>query len=203
MKNTPKSILVIGTDYTGKTSLIESINKELVRRGHEVIVNKNDLFKSGIYSKAEEMMKNDWEGNELAINSLLAMAFFVDAEEYKLDENKILLQDSYFFRTMAFCDAYGIPYITNLLEKYQSHLFSFDCIILLSASNEEKMKRLRQGQDLFDKDILTNHELSKKMDDSLEKYVNTSKNFIHIDTTNLTLNEVFEKAINFIDGGLK
>lgn len=191
------SILITGTDYTGKTTLINNIKDFLNKSKKDIKINKGPLIKNSIFKKAEELMKYENQ-DKLTINSLLAMSFFIDTKEYSLKKNEILIQDSYIFRTMAFCEAYGVPHISEMLDKFLCDSFLFDCVILLSANNEAKLKRSREKKDALDEDILNNLELSNKMDESIEIHARKSKNFIHINTTNKNEKEVFNEAIKFI-----
>ena len=194
------SILVTGTDLVGKSTLVEGLENRLLAYGYDVIANKDDLYKTQLYPFARQLMDKDWEENKLVINSLLAMSFLVDGLEYEVPEGKTLIQDSYVYRTIALCHAYGVPHIPKLLENFSSDLYHFDVNILLKADIAEKQKRLRARpkRDIFDDDILKNPDIVIAMDYHLEELVKNEKNYLQIDTTKADYASTLEQAWDYV-----
>jgi thymidylate kinase len=192
-----KKILITGIDLTGKTTLIENFADELKKRGIDYRLNKSDLVKTTVYSLAKKLM--DEKEDPLVINSLLFSTFFIDAEDYSPSDD-ILIQDSYFCRTIAYCDAFNVPYISEILRNHRFEFVGFDKVILLQSSFESKINRNSRELDDMDKLLLTNPEITKIMETSLEQEIRkTYEDYITIDTSKNSINQVRDIAIKYCE----
>jgi len=208
-------VLITGSDLTGKTELINRLENSLHYKDYTLKVSKGHLKKTKITDLTEKLMRDNPHPKkdegifginyDFFINSLLTALYLVDALDYKKGNNSTLhLQDSYYERTMAVIAGREIPYLNDFLEKVSDHLFQFDCSILLTATLESRIDRLKKrGGDLMDSIILTNSEEITKIDEYLTQQMNKRANCKIIDTSILSLEEVEKIALSHIYRTLK
>ncbi len=199
--NTPaKTILVTGTDLAGKTTLVNGLVVGLKDKGYDVVANKFDLQKTQLMNYARHLMDENWEERKLVINGLLALSFLVDGLTYKPPQNSIFIQDSYVERTIAYCHAYNISQVEQMLRLFSDKLFHFDINIYLTADIETRRKRLlaMENRDFFDNLVFRDPHKSECMDGKLESIAQNEKSYLKIDTTPLSIPEVRDAALKHI-----
>lgn len=196
-----QSILVTGTDLVGKTTLIDQLVPYLRDRGHKIIQNKDDLHKTEVMKLARELLEKENTVNLLQINGILFLTFLIDSLHFKPDPTAIIIQDSYACRTAAFARAFDLKVLTSLFQEYREKFFSFDVTIHLSATIEVKKKRLLQVESPNRQDFLleTEPERVRLMDEFLQSIVQSDKNYFHIDTSDLTIPQVFNVVLNNLE----
>lgn len=201
MATVTKTILVTGTDLAGKTTLVNGLVVGLKDKGYDVIANKFDLQKTQLMTYARHLMDENWEERKLVINGLLTLSFIVDGLAYRQPQNNIFVQDSYIERTIAYCYAYDVPYVKQILDLLKDRLFHFDINIYLTADVETRRKRLLEmgNRDFFDSIVFRDPEKAEKMDKKIEEIIKNERGYLKIDTTSLTIPEVRELSLQHIE----
>ncbi|HBL77058.1 MAG: hypothetical protein A2W90_19195 [Bacteroidetes bacterium GWF2_42_66] len=196
------SFLITGNDLVGKTTLINQLVPYLNSLGLKTISNKNDLYKTSVMHTIQSLLDDANNTKDfIQINSLFLVTFLIDSIKYKPDPNVILIQDSYACRTIAFCYANQLNPITELLDAYKDHFFPFDVTIHLKASIECRKDRLNAKLNSNNQDqlIITDQEKVRKMDQYLNDIVKTRKYFLQVDTSSLTISQVFEQVKVYVN----
>jgi dTMP kinase len=196
------SFLVTGNDLVGKTTLINQLIPYLNNLGIKTISNKNDLYKTSLMKNIQSLLEDaNITKDFIQINSLFLVTFLIDAIKFKPNPNEVIIQDSYACRTIAFCHAYDLNPIIDLFDNYKNNFYSFDVTIHLDASIECRKKRLNTKLNTNNQDqlIFTDQEKVKKMDRYLSDYVKKHNNVLQIDTSELTISQVFEQVKIFIE----
>lgn len=195
------SFLITGNDLVGKTTLINNLVPYLRSNGFKIISNKNDLYKTDLTKCIQALLKKDSSEDLLQINSLFLVSFLVDSLKFKPEPDVILIQDSYAFRTIAFCYANQLTIVTELFEMLKHRFFNFDVTIHLTASIECRKQRLatRSYANSQDNLIITDINKVRRMDYHLNKIVQTHKQYIQLDTTKLTTSDVFEQVVSYVN----
>lgn len=201
MDTPTKTILITGTDLAGKTTLVNGLVVGLKDRGYDIVANKFDLQKTQLMTSARHLMDENWEERKLVINGLLALSFLVDGITYQPPQNIIFIQDSYVERTIAYCYTYNIPHVERILDLFREKLFHFDINIYLTADIETRRKRLlAMGNNNFLDNLVIRESLkSECMDKKLESIAQNEKNYLKIDTTPLSISEVRDIALKYIE----
>lgn len=201
MDTPTKTILITGTDLAGKTTLVNGLVVGLKDRGYDVVANKFDLQKTQLMTSARHLMDENWEERKLVINGLLALSFLVDGITYQPPQNKIFIQDSYVERTIAYCHTYNIPHVERILDLFREKLFHFDINIYLTADIETRRKRLlAMGNNNFLDNLVIRESLkSECMNKKLESIAQNEQNYLKIDTTPLSISEVRDTALKYIE----
>lgn len=205
------SILISGIDLVGKTTLLHNLSNALQQQGFDVTENDHELVKTHLSRKVLELMINDprihekgeeGRNHSLEINAMLAMNMIIDSVFYQLPPEKIVIQDSYWQRIVAFNKVNKLPYIAEVLASHarKRMLFAFDINLMLTASIEVKRERYKTKKDVdsIDEQVFTNSDLVVKFEQELERIMEKEPNYFKIETTPLTPEQVTKEAIKYI-----
>ncbi len=195
-----RSILVTGTDLVGKTTLINRLVPHLRNSGFKITPNKHDLHKTALMPSIHTLLEAASPEDLLQINSLFFVTFLIDSMKFNPEPDAIIIQDSYVCRTMAFSLAYNLTPITDLFEAFRHHFFSFDVTIHLTATIEARKQRLsvRGNSNSQDHLIITDPAKVSLMDHHLSNIVKTHKEYLQLDTSELTIPQVFETVTKYL-----
>ena len=140
-------IAIEGIDGAGKTTLTKFLEKELKKRGYDVITLKEPTD-SEYGKKIKEILKTR------NINPLKELELFIKDREYNVKNNvipalksgKIVLMDRYYYSTIAYQGALGIDveYIKKLNEKFPKP----DLVIILDVKPEIGLQRIKNKRKL-------------------------------------------------------
>ena len=198
------SILITGTDLVGKTTLIEGLSCYLTERGVDNIVNKHDLYKSDLTEVVHGLLKTGAAANLLQLNSLLFTGFLLDALKFRPTPGRILIQDSYACRTIAFSEAYGLTPVLDLFDAFKNTFVAFDVTIHLSASLAAKTSRLQARPESNRQDhlILSDPDRIELMDQKLDRLIREQTKYLQLDTSAMTIREVLDRVVTYLwEGG--
>lgn len=179
-----------GMDLAGKTTATQNFIKST---GSEWDIRKDSLSKENpIYLLADSLGKEDAYDAEV-LGNLYAVALMADLHSFQWP-NKNTIQDStIILRSIAFHTVRGTPRIREVLLDLLPKHPKFDASIVLTASMEERVKRLQQkilmtpnGVSEEDMMIINKPEKFMAMENILIDISKTAFDSVIIDTSILT-----------------
>jgi dTMP kinase len=148
-------ILVDGVDLAGKTTLVHALVAELESRGvpaarHRGMLSPHHPLDRALRQLSSARQPDSW----WTTTAYLIGGFLLDSVLVRFDpprpRNRVLVQDAYGDRTVAFGMAGG-PYIASALAlRWPKALSPFDLAVYLHASPQAREARLGQGRDHLD-----------------------------------------------------
>ncbi len=210
------SILISGTDMTGKTLLSTGLKLILEKEGYEVEKKQYSLMNNIFLSSARKMMEQFENTNPLPeeekktreiIGGLMLVSSLYDAANCELkrdpESRKILIIDSYIQRSIAYHMAHdNSSSIFRLYKTLQDKLPTFDVNIYLEADIKTKRERLEsfeKAPNKDDLDIIRRPEMVAEYDTWLENLMSTKTNYLKIDTSGKTIDAVLKEAFNHVN----
>lgn len=198
-------VLVEGLDLAGKSTLVSFLRKKLIQRYEVVRYSRNAMTESnGFAVFADKQRKNpDIPLSETC--PLFIAAHLYDVLQFKFPEpNEIHLQDSSWFRTLAFNRVRDNQVFLPLLEMLGNVQIKFDLTLYLTASIAVRQKRVvqREKEDASENDhsdylVYSDPDLFKKNDEML---LLTARNYCDyvevIDTSELSQEDVQSVALS-------
>ncbi|MBR9701643.1 hypothetical protein GOV13_01850 [Candidatus Pacearchaeota archaeon] len=198
-----RTILIDGTELSGKTTLVTSAANKLRKKGFEVNCNTGPLKKDSLLVKcfltyAEKSKKP----SQKDLGYLLAWAF--DGFEDK-QITQYFLQDRGFPSVLAYSGVFNLwgsnKSIGRLLGKAYS---SFDYNIHVKTRMKSREERLAQRDSLtyLDTLIKTNPNKIYMLEQEISRIMTKERNYLEIDTSLMDVDESTEIIIGHIGGNL-
>jgi thymidylate kinase len=196
-----KSILIEGTESSGKTTIVKEVKNELSKKGFKVISNSGpiNLESSLVYFPLNiaEKIKNPSLKEIFYTISLLADGF---SENNNLSD--FFLQDRFYPSVMAYSLALnkrGInKFVGNFLKKnYQK----FEHNILLTLDKESFIQRMSKRERKTSLDLLfeKNPDKALEVESYMRKILSEEEKYLEIDTSKLNIesckNKILEKIL--------
>ena len=192
-----------GLDLAGK-STVSALLASRMGAAHR----KNSLLENNVlHQKAEFMRKNKTIDDE-ALSWVYYACMLIDIEKYRLPEKPCVQDSTILLRSLAFNKAKGNHELAAVFEEKLSAHPRFSLTVVLSASDEVRLKRLEgrisRGNDNPEDYIIRNNpDLFHAMDACLAEYATKYFNAVIIDTSKLEQDGEKEKAVTEILGNLK
>ncbi len=205
-KNNGWMILIEGLDLAGKSTLTRNLVNHLREAGEEISYARNALVPTNPVAVKADILRREEHTGLLETGALFLAAHLYDAKVFQYPKKGTFhIQDSCWLRTLAYNILYNTRFIPDLVKTCQILQPKFDLVIYLTASNEERRKRVfkrsqeSQENDMADYLSWLNPEKLKKNDDilfeeTLAIYPETKK----IDTTNMSEDAVLKEVIRLL-----
>ncbi len=205
-----KGIFIVfeGPEGSGKSTHCNMLKKYLENKGYEVILTREP---GG--TKVAEHVRKIILSPETKISALTELLLYESARAQhvaevikpNLKENKIVISDRFADASIAY-QGYGrglsIPMIQKL-NKIATMGIKPDLTILLDIHPEEGLKRVKATRNKFDRLEQEDIEFHKKIRLGYLKIAKQRKDYVIIDVTNKTKQEVHKKIISIINQRLK
>ena len=138
-------ILVEGLDLAGKSTLIEGLRAHYTQAGQKVrVLNGQFCLDNPAARVAREMVRWDEGFSGVEAGALFLSTMLWDARHFVAPSaEEVHLQDSCWLRTLAFEQLYGSAPLARMMEEQGRRFPRFDQAIFLTASLEERERRLR------------------------------------------------------------
>ena len=181
----PIIVIIEGVDCVGKTTLAESICDEL---GWSYVYTPREPF-SKIRKDIENM-------KDLNARFFYYISCVIGVQQYiksLLDDGKNVVVDRYVYSTFAMHKSLGVN--TDCVDCNKMNIYYGDCKILLSASSEVRSQRILQRN----VGLVTDFSIEQRQDVLDKAQAEFRKmSFQEIETDNLSIDEVYDRAINII-----
>ncbi len=140
-------ILVEGLDLAGKSTLVKNLKEELARRGVPVRASRNSLCPDNPIAALADQVRRDPHASLAETGALFLAAHLWDARHFTPPPDRTVhLQDSCWLRTLAYHTFHGTPGVPGLLREAMASFPRFDAAVFLTASVEERQRRLAQRE---------------------------------------------------------
>jgi len=138
-------ILVEGLDLAGKSTLIEGLRAHYTQAGNLVrVLNGQFCEKNPAAQVARELVRWDEGFGGVEAGSLFLSTMLWDARHFVPPaKGEVHLQDSCWLRTLAFEQLYGSAPLARMMEQQGRRFPRFAQAVFLTASLEERERRLR------------------------------------------------------------
>lgn len=190
-----RMILVEGLDLAGKSTLIENLKRH--HPGPVRLRNGQFCENNPTGQVAREMVRWDEGFGGVEAGALFLSSMLWDARHFEPPGAELHLQDSCWLRTLAFEQLYGSAPLARLMEEQGRKFPRFDRAIFLTASLEERLRRLhrRSNNDLHDQLAFKKPEKFLAIEKRLLELVVEWEKAMVIDTTEMSKDEVFEQGL--------
>lgn len=138
-------ILVEGLDLAGKSTLVEALRIFYTTAGNKVrVLNGQFCSENPAARVARELVRWDEGFGGVEAGALFLSTMLWDARHFvPPSAGEIHLQDSCWLRTLAFEQLYGSATLARMIEEQGRRFPRFDQALFLTASLEERERRLR------------------------------------------------------------
>lgn len=138
-------ILIEGLDLAGKSTLVRALARRLQSEGNPVRLSRNSLCPDNPLAALADRWRRDPSRDLVGTGALFLAAHRWDVGHFRRPlGRRVHLQDSCWLRTLAFERTFGSPGLAWLLEASSSDAPRFDRAIFVTASLEERARRLQQ-----------------------------------------------------------
>lgn len=206
-KNKGYFVLVEGLDLAGKSTLASFLKEKLMQHFDVVSYSRNALTEGNDFAVFADRQRKNPEITLSETCPLFIAAHLCDVIQFKSPRrNEIHLQDSSWFRTLAFNKVRNNENFLPLLDRVANLQPKFDLVLYLTASIEVRKKRVNQREiekvmenDHSDYLVYSNPELFNKNDEILLLTVqNYCDNVEIIDTSELSQENVQNVALSIL-----
>jgi len=196
-----KSVLIEGTELSGKTTLAESVRQKLENKGYGATVNigpidKKSLFVNMPLGVAQRIKLPSFQ--EL----MYTLSLMADREPGKIyDGIDFFIQERCFPSVIAYSKVlvpFGINrYAGNMLRRRYP---SFDVNVLLKTSIDARLERikLRKRKTKLDEMVEENPRLSVDLEREIQRVLCGEKNYFELNTGYMTIEEATEEMVRRI-----
>jgi thymidylate kinase len=193
-------VLVEGLDLAGKSTLVKNLAGELAGRGVPVRVSRNSLCPDNPIAALADQVRRDPCAGLAETGALFLAAHLWDARHFAPPaDGTVHLQDSCWLRTLAYHTFHGTPGIPGLLREAMASFPRFDAAVFLTASIEERQRRLAQRErdqpgsnDEGDHAVVRRPEQFKAVEAELLRLAKETPLACVIDTTDLAVERLLE-----------
>lgn len=196
-----RMILVEGLDLAGKSTLIENL------KGY---FGANTRLRNGQFCEhnptgqvARELVRWDEGFGGVEAGALFLSSMLWDARHFEPPADGVVhLQDSCWLRTLAFEQLYGSAELARLMEEQGRKFPRFKGAVFLTASLEERYRRLqmRTQNDLHDQMAFRKPEKFLAIENRLKELALEWEGAVVIDTTAMSTLEVFQQGLAALSG---
>ncbi|MDP2926056.1 MAG: hypothetical protein Q8N99_06800 [Nanoarchaeota archaeon] len=195
-----KTVLLEGSELSGKTTIAETIKRRLVEEGFDVTLNIGPIdkkaLKVGLPLQIADKIKLP-SFQEL----MYTISLITDGNPKELYGSDFFLQERYFPSVMAYAsilNSVGINrYFGNWLKRvYQK----FDYNVLIKTSIDSRLERIsqRERKTKLDKMVEANPQLSADLERAIQKVLSNERNYFEIDTDEMCAEEAANEVIRRI-----
>ena len=189
-------ILVEGLDLAGKSTLIQNLAGQLrpvrVRNGQFCPDNPSGKV-------ARELVRWDEGFGGVEAGALFLSSMLWDARHFQpAPQGEVHLQDSCWLRTLAFEQLYGSAELARLMEEQGRRFPRFERAFFLSASLEERERRIRSRpqNDLHDLMAFRKPEKFLAIERRLKELVIEWESGVSIETDGLSPDQVLNQVLS-------
>lgn len=189
-------ILVEGLDLAGKSTLIEGLRTHYTQNGKTVrVLNGQFCDNNPAAQVARNLVRWDEGFGGVEAGALFLSTMLWDARHFVPPaEGELHLQDSCWLRTLAFEQLYGSAELARLMEQQGRRFPRFDQAVFLTASLEERERRLRSraNNDLHDLMAFRKPEKFLAIEQRLKELVLEWESGVVIETDGLTPRQILQ-----------
>ncbi|TVP62921.1 MAG: hypothetical protein EA343_09495 [Nodularia sp. (in: Bacteria)] len=199
----PIYVHIEGMDLSGKTAITKKLLQSEILNNWESRC--NSITKNNkIYALADSLRKVDKYNSEV-LGYLYLAALKADISDFQCPEISTIQESTILCRSFGFYSGKNMENIANLFAKCANAHPKFDLSIILTASIDSRINRLKQrkiedNQSIFSDDLLIikNPQQFLKMDSEMIKLSQMMFNSKVIDTSQLTIDDVVVQIIEMI-----
>ncbi|MFH1971430.1 MAG: hypothetical protein ABIJ05_03555 [Patescibacteria group bacterium] len=193
------TVLVDGTELSGKTTLINNVSKKLRDKGFAINCNTGSLRKySSLPKYFLTYAEKSKDPSKKDLGYLLAWAF--DGFENKQIAH-YFLQDRGFPSVLAYSKVFNLGKINKLSRLFLRPLYPcFDYNIHVKTSMKSREERLIQRDSLTYLDTLIKREPNKiyMLEQEISLIMGAERNYLEIDTSLMDVDESTEIIVNHV-----
>ncbi len=195
-----KTILLEGTELSGKTTLVKSISNALSTNGHKVCTNDGPIYKNSRLVQFPLLAASSFKSSSLK-ELMYTFSLLADKRPDKIPEYEgvdYFIQERAFPSIIAFSKVFNKWGINKLLWKPLSCMYThFDFNFALKASPEERYARMNERETLSSLDEFVKlHPLTIiNLEKEIEKILSRESNYFVIDTTKMTIEEATQEIV--------
>lgn len=195
-----KTVLLEGSDLSGKTTLIELMKQQLSQEGFSVRVNSGPINPRAL--RVSLPLKIARGVKIPSVQELMyTLSLSVDYSPVEQYSEDFFIQERSFPSVMAYSRVFNSFGINRFLGGYLRRSYgSFDYNFLIRADVESKLKRIkeRKNKSRLDMIIEKNPELIVNLDIALQQILSKEKNYFEVNTTKITPQEACQEIIRRI-----
>ena len=191
--------LLEGIDYAGKTSVARELIKQLKKEGIRCKYNKDYLIRETPAAKKFITCGDNVPPPNILQDLYYLITKMIESICYKAEKNIFVIQDRYLFSTLNHCSFFYLDKNRDLLKLYNEGLH-FKKNVYLTSSITTKMDRFIKNPptNSFDKFLYNHKKICQAYDDFCLKNVPVTKDWIIINTDNLSIRQIRNKVLRFV-----
>lgn len=185
-------IHIEGMDLAGKSSTTELF---VARRTEPWDVKRNSLSEENPARDLADQMLESGEYGVETVGTMYIAALMADFDKFKQPEAPTIQESTIILRSIAYQAINGSPRMTELFEDMMPRHPTFDVSFMLTASYEERKRRIaEQGRDFSSNDLLILRDPEKffAMESIVQKLARKHFGSKVIDTSSLPTEQVVE-----------
>jgi len=195
-------IVIEGIDGVGKTTIAKMLKNHFEKEGKKVVLTSEPT--EGEYGKIlREKLKEGMDPIEAVL--LFALDRYVHVKEIKklVSAGYVVISDRYYYSSIAYQGALlGANFEEYILKVHEPFIYEPDVAILLDAPPDVALKRIEGSKRLY-KEIYENMELQEKIRENYLRLASRMNNFVVIDASKNSPEEVFKATLAAINKKLK
>lgn len=194
-------ILIEGLDLAGKSTLVAGLEAHYRAQGRPVQVRNGQFCPDNPGGQvARELVRWDEGFGGVEAGALFLSSMLWDARNF-VPPQTLHIQDSCWLRTLAFEQLYGSPQLAAMMEEQGRKFPRFEHAIFLTASLEERRKRLasRGQNDIHDLMAFRKPEKFLAIEARLMQLVKEWEAGVVLSTDGLSTGEVLEAALEYLE----
>jgi len=192
-----KTVLLEGTELSGKTTLAENVRQRLVNEGFSVILNSGPINKSSRLVNAPLNL-----ARKVALPSfrelLYTLSLFADRDPREIySQMDFFIQERYFPSVIAYSKVFNPLGINRYFGNYLRRFYpSFDINILVQTSLETRLDRIkaRREKTKLDEIIEKKPELVTDLENEIRRTLCRERCYLEINTDEMNVDEATEEV---------
>ncbi len=191
-----KTILIEGTELSGKTTLAKSVRQRLTNEGFSIVINSGPINKtSRLVNTPLNMAKKIHSPSIKEFLYTLSLITDRDPKE-SYPEVDFFMQERYFPSVIAYSkvfNSFGVNrYVGDYLQRFYP---SFDINILVKTSLETRLERIktRNVKTKLDKIIEEKPQLASDLEREIQRVLCKERNYFELNTDEMDIDEATEE----------
>lgn len=191
-----KTILIEGTELSGKTTLAKSVRQKLTNEGFNIVINSGPINKTSSLVNAPLNLARKIHSPSIK-EFLYTLSLITDRDPKEVyPEVDFFMQERYFPSVMAYSRVFNSFGINRLVGYYLQRLYlSFDINVLVKTSLETRLERIktRSVKTRLDEIIEKRPQITSDLEREIQKVLCRERNYFEVNTDEMKIDEATEE----------
>ena len=191
-----KTILLEGTELSGKTTLAENVRQRLTNEGFSIVINSGPISKSSRLVHVPLNIAKRIHSPSFK-EFLYTLSLVADGDPKKVyPKVDFFMQERYFPSVIAYSRVFNSLGVNGYFGNSLQRLYlSFDINVLVKTSLETKLERIkvREIKTKLDGIIEENPQLASDLEREIQRVLCKEKNYFELNTDEMSVDEATEE----------